>query len=70
MQAVVAEPEIEYANSLENLGADEKQRMALEMEVEMYEAAKKLDFERAARLRDMIKELAQVSKKRNKRSKR
>lgn len=70
VQAVVAEPEIEYANSLENLGADEKQRMALEMEVEMYEAAKKLDFERAARLRDMIKELAQVSKKRNKRSKR
>jgi len=46
------------------LPREERQRLITEMELEMRNAAEKLEFERAAQLRDAIKELQQPAKSR------
>ncbi|MGI6413243.1 MAG: excinuclease ABC subunit UvrB [Syntrophomonadaceae bacterium] len=70
IEATVAEPEAEYNLSLfTGMTADERKRVAQEMEVEMKKAAEALNFERAAELRDMIKELLTPSRKGKRKSK-
>lgn len=57
---VAAEDQPEYeskAKSLTKLSKDEKEKVIDQMEKEMKEAAKSLDFEKAAELRDVILEL-------------
>jgi excinuclease ABC subunit B len=44
-------------NSYEDLSKEEKELLLLKLEKEMKEAAKALDFEKAATLRDTILEL-------------
>ena len=46
-----------YLQKRNKMGKKEKQKMIASLEVEMKEAAKSLDFERAAQLRDMLFEL-------------
>jgi excinuclease ABC subunit B len=68
IEATIAEDPAQYRqDSFEGLSREEKQRLALEMELEMYRAAENLDFERAAQLRDTIKELNLPPKKKGKR---
>ena len=70
VEATVAEPELEYNLSLfTGMTADERKRIAQEMELEMKKAAEALNFERAAELRDLIKELLTPPKKGKRRSK-
>jgi excinuclease ABC subunit B len=67
VEATIAEDPAEYRKqSFDGLSREEKQRLALEMELEMYQAAENLDFERAAQLRDTIKELNLPVKKKGK----
>ncbi|MGI5921370.1 MAG: excinuclease ABC subunit UvrB [Syntrophomonadaceae bacterium] len=67
IEATIAEDYSEYQYSdFTRLSREEKQRLAMEMELEMYKAAENLDFEQAARLRDMIKELNLPVKKKKK----
>ncbi|CDO03241.1 excinuclease ABC subunit B [Oceanobacillus picturae] len=57
---IAAEDQPEYeskAKSLTKLSKDEKEKVIDQMEKEMKEAAKSLDFEKAAELRDVILEL-------------
>lgn len=57
---VAAEEKTEYENkakSITKLSKDEKEKVIEQMEKEMKEAAKALDFEKAAELRDVILEL-------------
>ncbi|MFD2629147.1 excinuclease ABC subunit UvrB [Oceanobacillus kapialis] len=57
---VAAEEQTEYENkakSITKLSKDEKEKVIEQMEKEMKEAAKALDFEKAAELRDVILEL-------------
>jgi len=54
-----AEPKAEYRAQVKQLTPHEVAKLIAELEGEMYEAAKRLEFERAAALRDEIKELRQ-----------
>ncbi|MBM7713861.1 excinuclease ABC subunit B [Bacillus thermophilus] len=54
---VAAEDGAEYEYQTEKLSKNEKEKLIASMEIEMKEAAKALDFERAAQLRDAILEL-------------
>lgn len=63
VEAMVAEEPGSYdADFYRNLPKEERERLAAEMQVEMMKAADKLEFERAAQLRDMIRELQQPKK--------
>jgi len=58
VEATIAEAPVEYeVLGYRNLPKEERLRLAREMEAEMRQAAENLEFERAAQLRDMIKEL-------------
>lgn len=59
VEATIAEAPLEYeVLGYRNLPREERQRLLQEMETEMRQAAENLEFERAAQLRDMIKELS------------
>lgn len=59
VEATIAEAPQEYdPHSYRHLPKEERQRVMREMETEMRHAAENLEFERAAQLRDMIRELA------------
>ena len=67
IEATVQEDPVEYQPSFfEGLNKDERNRLAGEMEIEMRKAAEALEFERAAQLRDMIRELNLPPKKKRK----
>ncbi|HDH99993.1 MAG TPA: excinuclease ABC subunit B, partial [Firmicutes bacterium] len=56
----VAEEEVEYVP-----GEDEElDEQIARLEAEMYEAAERLEFERAARLRDRIRKLEEMARRR------
>lgn len=68
IEATISEEGGDYnVSSFEGLGKEDRTHLAQEMEIEMKKAAEKLDFERAAHLRDMIKELNLPPKKKGKR---
>jgi len=67
LEATVAEEPGQYdISNWKSLGKEERDRLIREMEVEMRKAAEALEFERAAQLRDMIKDM-QVRKQTKKR---
>lgn len=67
LEATIAEDSADYtAVEWKKMSAEERNRLIREMETDMMQAAQALDFERAAQLRDMIKEM-QTSKKSKKR---
>lgn len=67
LEATIAEEPADYtAVEWKKMSSEERNRLIKEMETEMMQAAKGLDFERAAQLRDMIREM-QTSKKTKKR---
>ncbi|MDD4549648.1 MAG: excinuclease ABC subunit UvrB, partial [Syntrophomonadaceae bacterium] len=71
VEATIAEDPAEYdIANLQSMGKEEREHLLAEMAVEMRKAAENLEFERAAQLRDMIKELNTPPrrKKRNPRS--
>ncbi|MDD2585923.1 MAG: excinuclease ABC subunit UvrB, partial [Syntrophomonadaceae bacterium] len=58
VEATIAEDPAEYdIANLQSMGKEEREHLVAEMAVEMRKAAENLEFERAAQLRDMIKEL-------------
>lgn len=58
VEATIAEEDTEYDfNLLQGMPAGERERIVLDLEKEMHQAAEALDFERAASLRDMIRQL-------------
>ncbi|MEA1960897.1 MAG: excinuclease ABC subunit UvrB [Bacillota bacterium] len=64
IEATIAEAPVTYkVDSFKGLSKEEKQRLAAEMELEMRKAAEALEFEKAAQLRDMIKEINLPPKK-------
>jgi len=64
IEATILEEPQEYDISMiKDLGGTEKRRIIDEIQVEMQKAAEKLEFERAANLRDLIKELQQEGTK-------
>ncbi|MCX5780281.1 MAG: helicase-related protein, partial [Firmicutes bacterium] len=68
IEATVAEERGDYAAAtFTGLSKEERTRLATDMEAEMLRAAEALEFERAAQLRDMIKELILPPKKHRKR---
>jgi len=69
IEATVAEDLTQYnLSTFTGLSKEERTRLAGEIELEMHKAAEALEFERAAELRDMIRELnAPPKKKRKKR---
>lgn len=71
VEATIAEEPADYnVNDLRQLPREERQRFITEMQQEMQAAAEKLDFERAAQLRDAIKELQNPTKGKRKKAKR
>lgn len=65
VEATIAEEPAEYdVMGMKKLPREERQRLIMEMELEMQAAAARLDFEHAAQLRDMIRELQQPAKSR------
>lgn len=63
VEATIAEEGGTYdADLYRTLPKEERDRLAAEMELEMLKAAEKLEFERAAQLRDMIRDLQQPKK--------
>jgi len=63
VEATIAEEPVDYdVSGIKSLPREERQRLITEMELEMRNAAEKLEFERAAQLRDAIKELQQPAK--------
>lgn len=71
VEATIAEDPVDYdVNGLRNLPREERQRFITEMEQEMQAAAERLEFERAAQLRDAIKELQQPAKSKRGKAKR
>ncbi|MGE5370776.1 MAG: excinuclease ABC subunit UvrB [Solirubrobacterales bacterium] len=63
VEATVAEDKAVYAPLFTDLPKDEKRRLVKELENDMKKASADLDFEKAARLRDMIKEVSGVPPK-------
>lgn len=60
VEATIAEAPQEYdVSNFREMPREERQRLIGEMEIEMRKAAESLEFERAAQLRDMIRELQQ-----------
>ncbi len=67
IEATVAEDLADYnLSTFTGLSKEERTRLAGEIELEMHKAAEALEFERAAQLRDMIRELNQPPKKKRK----
>lgn len=67
IEATIAEEPGRYETNLFNkLPPEEKRRLIVEMETEMRKAAENLEFERAAQLRDTIRELVQEKKNQSK----
>jgi len=67
IEATVAEDPADYnVSTFTGLNKEERTRLAGEIELEMRKAAEALEFERAAQLRDMIKELNLPPKKKRK----
>ncbi|NLX01987.1 MAG: excinuclease ABC subunit UvrB [Syntrophomonadaceae bacterium] len=65
VEATIAEEPVDYdVSGIKSLPREERQRLIKEMELEMQNAAERLEFERAAQLRDAIKELQQPAKSR------
>ncbi|MEN6348804.1 MAG: excinuclease ABC subunit UvrB [Syntrophomonas sp.] len=65
IEATIAEEPQEYnVSDFKTMPREERQRLIGEMEIEMRKAAESLEFERAAQLRDMIKEMQQKPQKR------
>jgi len=63
VEAMVAEEPASYDVDLyRSLPKEERERLADEMQAEMMKAAEKLEFERAAQLRDMIRDIQQPKK--------
>ncbi|MDD3267963.1 MAG: excinuclease ABC subunit UvrB [Syntrophomonadaceae bacterium] len=68
VEATIAEPPAAYdAGRIQNMNREERLHLIKEMEVEMRTAAESLEFERAAQLRDMIRELQQPPRKKKNR---
>ncbi len=68
IEATVAEDVADYnVSTFAGLSKEERTRLAADIEAEMHKAAEALEFERAAELRDMIRELNQPPKKKRKR---
>ncbi len=64
IEATIAEESSEYdINNFKNMGKEERIHLIKEMEAEMLRASEKLEFEKAAQLRDAIKELSLSSRK-------
>lgn len=71
VEATIAEEPADYdTNGLKQLPREERQRFIAEMELEMQAAAERLEFERAAQLRDAIKELQQPARSKRGKAKR
>jgi excinuclease ABC subunit B len=66
VEATIAEEGQYDVEQYRRMPREERERLAAEIEIEMYKAAERLEFEQAARLRDMIREL-QAGKKSKKR---
>ncbi|MDD4801821.1 MAG: excinuclease ABC subunit UvrB [Syntrophomonas sp.] len=67
IEATVAEEPADYnVSTFAGLNKEERIRLASEIEMEMHKAAQDLEFERAAQLRDMIRELNQPPRKKKK----
>ncbi|MBC7075342.1 MAG: excinuclease ABC subunit UvrB [Syntrophomonadaceae bacterium] len=70
VEATIAEEPGEYdISNYREMPKEERERLAAEIEAEMRRAAEALEFERAARLRDMAKELKQPVKRSKRRKK-
>ena len=68
IEATVSEEQADYnVSTFIGLSKEERTRLAGEVEIEMHKAAEALEFERAAQLRDMIRELNLPPKKKRKR---
>ncbi len=66
IEATIAEPPAEYnIDMFKGLSREERNRLTREMEAEMRQAAEALEFERAAQLRDLIRELNQPARKKS-----
>lgn len=64
IEATIAEDPAEYdVSNFVSMGREDRERLAGEMQRDMISAAEKLDFERAAELRDMIKQLLEPPRK-------
>jgi excinuclease ABC subunit B len=71
VEATIAEEAVEYdIRDFQKMPREEREKLLREMEADMYRAAENLEFERAARLRDSIRELQQPVKKSRRRGKR
>ncbi|MGE5418004.1 MAG: excinuclease ABC subunit UvrB [Acidobacteriota bacterium] len=60
VEATISEDPAVYNPFFADLPRDEKKRMIVELEKDMRKAADEFDFEKAARIRDMIKEITGV----------
>ncbi len=71
VEATIAEEAVEYdIRNFQKMAREEREKLLREMEADMYRAAEDLEFEKAARLRDSIRELQQPVKKARRRGKR
>lgn len=71
VEATIAEDPSEYnIDNFISMNKEERLRLAAEMQAEMLKAAEKLEFERAAELRDLIKQLQQPAAKTSRKKKR
>ena len=71
VEATIAEEAVEYdIRDFQKMPREEREKLLREMEADMYRAAENLEFEKAARLRDSIRELQQPVKKARRRGKR
>ncbi len=71
VEATIAEEAVEYdIRDFQKMAREEREKLLREMEADMYRAAEDLEFEKAARLRDSIRELQQPVKKARRRGKR
>ncbi|ABI67602.1 excinuclease ABC subunit UvrB [Syntrophomonas wolfei] len=71
VEATIAEEAVEYdIRDFQKMAREEREKLLREMEADMYRAAETLEFEKAARLRDSIRELQQPVKKSRRRGKR
>ncbi|NLB52338.1 MAG: excinuclease ABC subunit UvrB [Syntrophomonadaceae bacterium] len=71
VEPVLAEETARYDTSnYQSLPAEERKKIIQELEIQMRKAAESLEFERAAQLRDMMKELNQPPKKKSRHNRR